>query len=117
MISTFEFSGHIVGIMINSDIDDKVLKEIHTEILAKLEENKTINLFIEIEKGHDISLTTLLKDIIFKLDHAKQFTKIAMVTELKWLATIMSMKDLLMKADVRSFDIKNRMEAMNWISE
>ncbi len=117
MISTFEFSEHVVGILVNSDIDDKVMQEIHAEILSKLEENETLNLFVEIEEGHHVSFTTMLKDLIFKLDHAKQFTKIAMVTDLKWMATVMSMKDLIMKAEVRSFDIEHRLEAMNWISE
>lgn len=117
MISTFEFSGHVVGILVDSDINNEVIDEIHAEILAKLEENETINLFVEIEKGHHVSFTSLLKDLIFKLDHAKQFTKIAMVTDLNWLSTIMSMKDLIMKAEVRTFDNEQRLEAMNWISE
>jgi len=117
MISTFEFSDYVVGILVNSDINDKVMDEIHAEILSKLEENETINLFVEIEKGHHVSLKTMLKDLIFKLDHAKQFNKIAMVTDLNWLATVMSMKDLIMTAEVRSFETEERLEAMNWISQ
>ncbi|SDR70350.1 SpoIIAA-like [Gillisia sp. Hel1_33_143] len=117
MISKFEFSEQVVGILVDSDIDTKTLDEIHEEILNKLDSHPTINLFVKITEGHSISLINILKDLIFKLDHAKHFSKIAMVSDLKRMSSAMIFKDLVMKADVRAFENQERMEAMNWISE
>lgn len=117
MVSTFEFADNTIGIMINSKVDSDLIDEIHIAIIDKLKENKTINLFIEIESGKNISFSALLKDLKFKAEHAKQFRKIVVVTDLNWFQNIMEIKDLLMDAEVKTFDHKNRLKAINWIAE
>lgn len=117
MISTFKFSKNVVGFLIDSDLDTKLIDEIHSAITDKLKGNETINLFIEIQAGNNISFSALLKDLKFKKEHASQFKKIAVVTDLNWFQNIMEIKDLLMDAEVKSFDHKLRMEAISWIAK
>jgi len=49
MVSTFELADNIVGIMIKSDVDLKVVDEVHAEILKRILEHKRINLYVEID--------------------------------------------------------------------
>jgi len=36
---------------------------------------------------------------------------------MNWLQNIMEIKDLMMDAEIESFNIENRLEAINWITE
>lgn len=117
MVSTFEFANNTIGIMIKSKVDSDLIDEVHSAIIDRLKENETINLFVEIESGSDISFSALLKDLKFKVEHAKQFRKIVVVTDLNWFQNVMEIKDLLMDAEVKSFEHKNRLKAINWIAE
>ncbi len=81
MVSTFEFAGHVVGIMITTDVDKKLLKEIHQVIENKCTEHKDINLFIELNRGMEIPMHLMIQDLIFKLDNASCFSKIAVVSD------------------------------------
>jgi len=58
---------HVVGVLIESNLNDEVVHEVHTIILERFKENKKINLFIEIRKGSTISLAAFLKDMFFTL--------------------------------------------------
>lgn len=117
MVSTFEFSDHIVGILIESNIDDKLVQKVHAIILERLKENKKINLFVEIRTGSTISLVAFLKDLVFTFNHAGQFQKITLVTDLVWFQNVMAVKDLVMNAEVRAFSNKDRMEAIAWVAQ
>jgi len=117
MVSTFKFSKNVVGILIDSDISSQLIEEIHEMINDRLQENKTINLLIEIKPGNKISFNALIKDLKFKAEHAKQFKKIAVITDLNWFQNIMEIKDLLMDAEVKGYESKYRLKAMNWIAE
>jgi hypothetical protein len=117
MVSTFEFSGNILGIMIKSDIDAAVFAEMKEIIKCKFNDCEKINLFIEIEKGHHISFTVLMKHFSFEMDHAKRFEKIGMVTNKKWFKNVLVIKDLIMDVEVRAFSHKERMLAIQWIAE
>ncbi len=117
MIYTFEFAEDTVGIMIKSKVDSRLIDEVHNAIIDKLKVNETINLFIEIEPGNNITISALLKDLKFKSEHSSQFKKIAVVTDLKWFHSLMEIKDLVMDAEVKTFDHKNRLKAINWIAE
>jgi len=117
MVSTFELADNIVGIMIKSDVDLKVVDEVHAEILKRILEHKRINLYVEIESGVTISLPAVLKDLTFKFKNSDKFNKIAVVTDMNWLQNIMEIKDLMMDAEIESFNIENRLEAINWITE
>jgi hypothetical protein len=117
MVSTFEFADHIVGVLIESNLNEELVHKMHAIILERLKENKKINLFIEIRTGSTISLAAFLKDQIFTLKHAGQFQKIAFVSDLIWIQNMMAVKDLVMDAEIRSFSNKNRMEAITWIAQ
>ena len=117
MVSTFEFSENVVGIMIDSNIDDKVLREVHNFIESRFVKNDTINLLVEIKPGVEIPILVMFKDLLFKLSHNRCFRKIAVISEEGFFKKMMSFKDFLMDAEVKTFDSEDRLKAMNWIAE
>jgi len=106
-----------VGVLIESNLNDKHVPEVHAIILDRLKENKKLNLFIQIRTGSTISLIIFLKDQVFTLKYAGQFHKIAVVTDLLWFQKVMAVKYLVMNTEIRSFFNKNRMEAITWIAQ
>lgn len=117
MVSTFEFSDEVVGIIIDSNIDKKLLDEIHRIIEEKFDKEKPMNLFVEIKQGVEIPVHIMIKDLIFKLNNAARFRKMAVVTGPGIFQKAMKVKDLLMEAEVEVFTHKERIAAMNWIAE
>lgn len=117
MVSTFEFADNVVGVLIKEDLNAEVMEHVHQLILERIDDHKKINLFIEIEAGLDVSLPALLKDVTFKFKNSDKFKRIAVVTNLNWFQNIMEIKDLLIDAEVKSFKIENRLNAISWIAE
>ncbi|MCF4100118.1 STAS/SEC14 domain-containing protein [Gillisia sp. M10.2A] len=115
MVSTFEFADHVVGIIISSDVDNALVDEVHEVILERLQEHDKISLIVEIKKESRIHLSAMVKDLIFKFDHAGQFYKIAVVSDHLIMRNAMIIKDLFMKAEVKPFSSEKRLDAMNWI--
>lgn len=116
MAISFELAGHVVGIMIDRDVNKDYLDEIHRIIEKKLEQYERINLFCEIMPDNKVPLKFLVENIKFKFDHSEQIQKLAMVTNLAWIRGIMDVDNFFLSTEVKSFELKDRIEAIQWIS-
>ena len=116
MAISFELAGHVVGIMVDKDLSKDYLGEIHGIIEEKLKEHDSINLFCEILPDNDVPLKLLIENIKFKFDHSEKIQKLAMVTDLRWIRGIMDVDNLFVSTEVKSFELKDRLEAIQWIS-
>ena len=116
MAASFELAENIVGIMVDKDVDRNYLNEIHGLIEDKLRSHDSINLFCEIMPEHKVPLKFIFENLKFKFDHSSQIYKLAMVTDLSWLRGIMDVDNLFVSTKVKSFDLKDRLEAINWIT-
>lgn len=117
MAISFELAGHIVGIMVDKDVNQEYLDKIHKIIEEKLEENEKINLFCEIMLNNEVPLKFLFENLKFKFENSKQINKLAMVTDLSWIRGIMDIDNFFVTTEVRSFELKDRLEAIQWISQ
>lgn len=117
MFSTFEFADHVFGILIKSDMDEKLFQEMRELINRKIEAFEKISIFLEIEKGNEISVRALAKHLKFNVEHRGHFYKIAVVTDKGWARNVAAIKDLLIPAEVKAFSHSERVEAMRWIAE
>ena len=116
MAISFELAGHVVGIMVDKDVNKNYLDEIHSVIEEKLKEHDSINLFCEIMPDNKVPLKFLIENMKFKFDHSEQIQKLAMVTDLSWVRGIMDVDNFFVSTEVRSFELKDRLEAIQWIS-
>ncbi len=117
MAISFELAEHVVGIMVDENVNQKYLDKIHKLIEEKLKENEKINLFCEIMPHNDVPVKLLFENIKFKFQHSNQINKMAMVTDLKWIRGIMDVDNFFVTTEVKSFELKNRLEAIQWISQ
>jgi len=117
MISTFELSNYAVGLIIDKDLEEGNLEEIHEIILKRISEFEKINIFCEITQEKHIAFKCLMDELRFKYDNSKNIDKLAIVTDLTWLRTVMNINDLIVHTNIRTFEIKDRMKAIQWISE
>jgi len=117
MISTFELSNHVVGLIIDKDIEKGNLEEMHEIILKKISEYGKVNIFCEISKGHDIAFLCLIDELKFKFKNSQYIDKFAVVTDLTWLRAAMNINDLFVHTDIHPYEIKDRMKAIQWVSE
>ncbi|TBW27980.1 STAS/SEC14 domain-containing protein [Gramella sp. KN1008] len=117
MAISFELADHVVGVLVNKDVTKEYLDEIHELIDEKLKEHDFINLFCEIMPDNKVSLKLLLENIKFKFDHSNQIQNLAMVTDLGWVRTFMDIDNFFVSTEVRSFELKDRLEAIQWISQ
>ena len=116
MAISFELAEHVVGIMVDEDVDQEYLEKVHEIIEEKLAVNDKINLFCEIMPNNDVPLKFLFENIKFKFEHSDQINKLAMVTDLNWVRGIMDIDNYFVSTEVKSFELKDRLEAIQWIS-
>lgn len=117
MVSSFQLANHVVGVMIDQEITDEYLDEIHEIVLAKIEEFGHINFFCEILHGHDVSFRLLVEELKFKYDNSENINKVAVVTDQIWLRSVMSITDLVLHSEIKTFDLSERLDAITWVSE
>jgi len=116
MLSTFDLAGHVIGLIVNQDLTDETLDEVISEIKLKLEVYERVNVYIELEKGKHITFSALLKGIKFKYSNSEYFDKIAIVTDSNWFQNAVNVSDILLDVEVRTYDLQDRLEAIQWIS-
>jgi hypothetical protein len=117
MVSSFELADNVVGILIESDVDEKLIDKVHAMILEKLSVHEEINLFFEIRRGNEVSFKAFLNQMKFNFRNIGKFNKIAVVTDLGWIRNSMIIKDALMPADIADFSNNDRLNALAWISQ
>ena len=115
MEKTFEFAENGVGFMVSEEIDQKRVEEILSKIKDRLEKVSPICLYVEDESDEGISMAGFLKAMEFHFSHSKDLKKIAIVTDDKLFKKSMKLKDLVVSAEVKSFESKERIKAMNWV--
>ena len=117
MEKSFEFAENVVGFMINAEIDQKKMEEILMVVKERIEKVTPICLYLEDQSQKGISFGAFMKTLAFHFSHGKDLEKIAIVTDDVVFQNSMEMKDVFVPAKVKSFDRKERLEAMNWVMQ
>lgn len=117
MITSFEFSDKVVGILLEEKLDTDSLGEIQGNLKERIEKYQEISLFLEDKQREGISLQAFLKELLFEFSHQKAFRKIAIVTDNKMFKMLSELKNVFVKTKVEVFSGKERIEAMNWVME
>ncbi len=117
MVSSFQLANHVVGIMIDRDITDDYLQEIHEIVLARIDEFGKINFFCEVLKGNHIPFMSLMEELKFKYDNSQQIDKVAVVTDRSLLRSVMSVTDLFLHSEIKTYELSERLDAITWVSQ
>lgn len=117
MLSDFSFSDNTVGFLIEGDFGEDTVSKLIATIEAKLDFYDSINLYIEDTGIDHFSLKALSEEILFKFRHAERFSKVALVTDRKWLKACNNLLDLFKNTKARNFSTEDRLKALSWIME
>ena len=109
MERSFEFSEDVVGFLVSQEIDQEKIDKILAAIKERVEEVSPIRLYLEDESDEGISLGAFFKAISFHFSHSKDLEKIGIVTNDKKFQTSMEMKDIVVSANIRCFEKKERL--------
>lgn len=116
MFIDFSFADNTIGYVIEGTMDKKTILDLRSQILEKLETHDKINLYLEDNNIKHFSLSAATIGTLFPLEYANRFTKIALVTNRKWIHALATLDNiLLVEATLKYFPIKDRMSAISWI--
>ncbi|WP_029038880.1 SpoIIAA family protein [Salinimicrobium xinjiangense] len=117
MEKSFEFAENVIGFMVHEEIDREKMKDILSEIEERIKVVTPVCIYIEDETDEGISMGGFLKAVEFHFSHSNDLDKLAVVSNSKMLKNAMELKDLVVPANVKSFEKGERMQAMNWLME
>lgn len=109
-------SDDLIALQIDGRIDDNAYEAVIEAIEERLDRHETLRVYVEVEDLGRISIETVLKDIRFGLKHWDRFSKMAIVTDTRWLKTITDPVDSLFPPiDLRAFPLEEREAARTWL--
>ena len=115
-LKKFEFAEQVLGFIISERINQENLQTIHDNINEALQKYDSISLYVEDTTTAGVDFKIISKDFTFRLQNNSQYSRIAIVSDKAVLAIYTRFKALFMKAEMMHFPLKNRMEALNWVS-
>ena len=115
-LKKFEFAEQVLGFIISEKIDADTVEVIHEVIREALQKYDSISLYVEDTTTGAVDFKAITKDFAFRIQNNSRYSRIAIVSDKGILSMYTRFKALFMRAEMRHFTLKNRMEALNWVS-
>ena len=117
MKTSFEFSGDVVGIILEQKMNTENLEQIQKMLQEKIQKYNQISVYLEDRNSDGITLQAIFKDLVFEMKQKESLQKIAVVSDAKLFKFVTVVKEKLVGAEVESFSKEERLRAMNWVME
>jgi len=117
MLSSFSFSKDTVGFIIQGEVNEESINELQKKILEKLETFDKIKLYLEDDGIESFTMPAVVQEMMFKIKYGDRFEKVALVTDRKWIKMCGVIENMLMPAQVKNFDVEERLDAIAWIAQ
>ncbi len=118
MIELIEIAPNVLGLKINGKITEEDMHLIIRTCENKMESEKRIAVYVEVEEMGGITFNALVEDLKFALPNLKRFSKKAVVSDIKWHEPMIKVGDKLFPSiEVRHFDPKEKKKALEWVKE
>jgi hypothetical protein len=90
-------------------------KEFEELVLYKIKFSGPVSLLVDLRQMVDFTVDVAWEEIRFSTQHAKDFDRIAVITESQWVAWSAWLSQLFVSADVRVFE--DEAEAHDWLAD
>ena len=117
MLSDFSFAEDTIGFIIEEKVDSEVLRELGKRIVATLQENQKMSMYLEDMGIQSFTPNSIMIGIFSPFRYSRKFSKLALITDRKWIHFIAFWLNLFTPNKVKSYKIAHRLEAMSWIME
>lgn len=102
-------------------VDGKVCREDFDAVIPKMEkligEYGKVRFLEEIRSFGGVELGVLWDDMKFAFGHLKDFERVAVVTDKRWIKNWSKLGTIFLKADVEVFDLDELEKAREWLRE
>ena len=107
--------GKIVGVRATGKLTDADYAALMPFLEERIAEHKQIRMLVDLDGFEGWDLLAAWDDFTFGMTHWHHFEKMAIVGNKNWEKTAAKAMDLLMRSDVRFFDLGERDAAWDWI--
>mgnify|MGYP003108929414 CR=1 FL=1 len=116
MYDSFSLAENSVGFILDGSFNEETMNRLHQAIENKLKKFEKIKLYIEDDDIETFSVEAIAKNILFKFKNSDRFSKVAFVTNRKWIKACATIENLFLTGEVKVFTSDDRLEAINWIT-
>ena len=109
--------GNVVGIHASGRLTDSDYKTFLPQIEDLIEQHGSIRLLVDMEGFDGWDLHAAWDDFTFGMTHWHHFDKMALLGDATWERLSAKAADVLMRGDVRFFELSERDAAWDWIRE
>ncbi len=109
--------GKVVGIHASGRLHDSDYKSFMPKIEQRIDEYGKIRLLVDMEGFAGWDLYAAWDDFTFGMTHWHHFEKMALVGDATWERLAAKASGMLMRGEVRYFDLSDRDAAWEWIKE
>lgn len=121
MLQITSSPGTLVAMSVSGQITGKDMDTVIKAVEAALLHNERVSLYAEVEKSISFTAEAFFKDLRYgfsKLRELKRFYRAAVITNNKWLATLVRVEGLVFsQIEIKVFPTSEREAAINWASE
>lgn len=110
-----ESEGRFVALRAAGKLTDRDYKQIVPKLEVLIKEHGPIRLLVDMTEFDGWTAMAAWDDLIFGLRHRKDFERIALVGEARWVGLAARMADAVIKGEARRFKTENRQIAWDYI--
>lgn len=112
-----ESEGKIVGVHASGRLSDSDYKTFIPKIEERIDAHGKIRMLVDMDGFDGWDLYAAWDDFTFGMTHWHHFEKMALVGDKPWEKIAAKAGDMLMRAEVRFFDLEDKDSAWDWIKE
>lgn len=114
MYHVTEDTDNFVALHFSGQLEKRDYDKLVPYLEGKIGQHGSINLYWEIDDFEGKDIPAAWNDLELDIQHVNDFTRVAMVGEEKWQKWMTQMMKPFTGAEVRYYDRKKRIEAMEW---
>ena len=114
MITT-QHQDHLVEFAVFGEFTLADLKEFEDLVLHEIKFSGPVNLLVDLRDMASFTVDVAWEEIRFSRQHARDFKRIAVITESQWVAWSAWLEQLFVNADVTVF--ADEVDARGWLAE
>jgi len=107
--------GNVVGVRATGKLTDADYKEFIPQLEEKISEYGQVRVLVDMEGFEGWDLLAAWDDFAFGMTHWHHFEKMALVGDNTWEKAAARVTDLLMRGEVRFFELDQATDAWEWI--
>lgn len=112
---TFEQADNLINVAVLGEFTLADYREFEEHVLHKLKFDGKVNLLFDFRDMINYTLDVAWEEIKFSREHARDFGKVAVVTDNQWMAWSAWISNLFVDTDIRVFQDYD--EARQWVTE